>query len=419
MPQLIDLLLAGTTRPFASLEGGRVGQVTLSVEGEQLDKLGHYLALSLPPWGPYRFEARFEGFGGGLVEAEVASVVGGSELTGKLRLEREHDPPRVDLSLAAPTIQLADFELRDWSALGDESAESDAPSPDTSDSPTKRDRALLSPEIMRSLDATLDVRVDRVASGEDWLGAGKLEASLQNGRFTLAPLQIDVPGGGLVVESELEVTPGGATAAIRLNMRRFDYGVLARRAKPDTDMAGLLAMVVDLRASAPRTRELMQSANGRFDVAVFPERLEAGIIDLWAVNLAAAALPAVAGEESKVNCLLVMMNMEDGVMSEQTLLIDTSRITVHGRAKFDFHTQRVDVMLAPKAKRPEFFSAATPIHIEGSFEDFGLDVRTSDLIGSIASIVTSPVHVPIQRIFTSPPDPKDAETCMAALKRER
>jgi hypothetical protein len=279
--------------------------------------------------------------------------------------------------------------------------------------------------MMRSLDATLDVRVDRVASGEDWLGAGKLEASLQNGRLTLAPLQLDVPGGGLVVESELEVTPGGVTAAFRLNMRRFDYGVLARRAKPDTDMAGLLAMVVDLRASAPSSRELLsarellQRANGRFDIAVFPERLEAGIIDLWAVNLVAAALPAVAGEESKVTCMLAMMNMEDGVMSEHSLLIDMSRVSVHGRAKFDFHAQRVDVKLAPKAKSPEFFSAATPIHIEGRFEDFGLDVRMSDLIGSVVSIVTSPIHVPIRRIFTSPVDLTGPEACLAALNRGR
>jgi uncharacterized protein involved in outer membrane biogenesis len=418
MRELVDVLLSGTTRPFASLESQRVGELTLRIEGERLDKLGDYLLVSLPPWGPFRFEARFEAFGGGRMEANVESGVGASELKGTITLERDHEPPRVAVSLTAPTIQLADFALGDWSAFGDAAAEEEASSPDSSDPSTPRDRALLSSELMRRLNATLDVRVDRVASGEDWLGAGKLEASLQDGRLALAPLQLDVPGGGIVVESEMQMAPNGVTAGFRLKVRRFDYGVLARAAKPDTDMAGLLAMGVDLRASAPSAQELLQHASGRFDLAVFPERLEAGIIDLWAVNLAAAALPAVAGEESKVNCLLVMMDMQEGVMSEHALLIDTSRMTVHGKATFDFHTRSVDITLAPKARRPEFFSVATPIHIEGDFDDFGFDVRSSDLIGTVANFVTSPVHVPIRRVFSSTADPKGIEDCMAALRRE-
>jgi uncharacterized protein involved in outer membrane biogenesis len=418
MHDLIEVLLTGTTSPFLSLEGRRVGEFTLRIEGKRLDRLGDYLLVSLPAWGPFHFEARFQGFGGGRVEAEVVAGVGESELNGRLTLERKYEPPRMALSLAAPTIQLADFALGDWSAFGEAPAAGSASSPVAGEPAPPGDRALLSSDVMRRVDATLDVRVDRVASGEDWLGAGTLKASLEGGRLALAPLQVDVPGGGIVIESEIQVSPGGATAAIRLDVRRFDYGVLARRARHDTDMAGLLAMVVDLRASAPSARELLQYASGRFDVAVFPERLEAGIIDLWAVNLAAAALPTVTGEESKVNCLLAMMDMEDGVMSEHALLVDTSRTTVHGRATFDFHTRRVDVTLAPRAKRPEFFSVATPIHIEGRFEDFDLDVRASDLIGTVFRFVTSPVHVPIRRLFSSQPDTKDIATCMAAVQRE-
>lgn len=417
MQQLIEVLLAGIDRPFASLEGRRLGRAALRVEGERLEGLGPYLAMSLPPWGPYRFEARFEAFGGGRLDAAVECEVGGSALTGELTLDRNHEPPRVTVSLVAPTIQLTDFALGDWSAFGDEPAEGGASQPDES-APAPRDRPLLSSEIVQSLDATLDVRVDRVAYGEDRLGAGKLEASLRDGRLELGPLQIDVAGGRIAGESTLEVTPSGTSAALRWTMRRFDYGILARRAKPGTDMAGLLAMEVDLRASAPSGHKLMQHASGRFDVAVFPDHLAAGIIDLWAVNLAAAALPAVAGDESKVNCMVVMMDMENGVMSEHTLLVDTSRITVHGRARFDFGAETVELTLAPVAKRPEFFSAATPVHIEGSFDDFDLDVRTIDVLGTVARVLTSPVSVPIRRVFSSPTGPQDAETCMAAVQRE-
>ena len=75
----------------------------------------------------------------------------------------------------------------------------------------------------------------------------------------------------------------------------------------------------------------MGYANGRIDFAIFPENLDSSLIDLWAVNLVAAAASAVdSSEESRLNCLVGLFDLEDGVLREQSLLLDTSNMSVGG-----------------------------------------------------------------------------------------
>ena len=87
-----------------------MGEITIVAEGERLDALDHILELSLPHWGPMRFEGRFQAFGGGTVTADVVTKVGSSELTGTLKIAGREEPPRVDLDLAAAYDLNACFE---------------------------------------------------------------------------------------------------------------------------------------------------------------------------------------------------------------------------------------------------------------------------------------------------------------------
>lgn len=66
-------------------------------------------------------------------------------------------------------------------------------------------------------------------------------------------------------------------------------------------------------------------------------------------------------------------------------------------AQVNFKKETIYMKMAPKAKTPEFFSLATPIKINGTFKDFGLDLSMVSLVGTVISFITSPVHVPIRR----------------------
>jgi hypothetical protein len=90
--------------------------------------------------------------------------------------------------------------------------------------------------------------------------------------------------------------------------------------------------------------------------------------------------------------------MLDGVLTPDVLVIDTTEIRICGKGSIDFGEQQISLTVAPTPKRPEFFSLATPIKVQGSFENFGLGIQSGVLAGTVVKFVTSPVHVPIRRI---------------------
>jgi hypothetical protein len=162
----------------------------------------------------------------------------------------------------------------------------------------------------------------------------------------------------------------------------------------------------------------MQHADGYIDFAVVPENFEADIFELWAVNLLAAALPKLDSEESSIiNCAVFRFDLKDGMMKQDAIFADTTKMQVSGKAKVNFKTQDVYLAMAPKAKKPQFLSLATPIQVKGTFNNYKIDVQPGGIIGTAFRFITSPVVVPIQRIFTerAPADGKAA--CSAAMHR--
>ncbi|MCG6898682.1 MAG: hypothetical protein LJE75_01620, partial [Gammaproteobacteria bacterium] len=80
------------------------------------------------------------------------------------------------------------------------------------------------------------------------------------------------------------------------------------------------------------------------------------------------------------------------------------------KADVDFKKGEIDILAKPKANKPESFSLATPVKVHGLFEDFGLGVNPLNLMGSVITFVTSPLHVPVRRVFEKkiPADGKEA-----------
>jgi uncharacterized protein involved in outer membrane biogenesis len=271
---------------------------------------------------------------------------------------------------------------------------------------------------MRSHNGQMTLAVKEVLSGTDHLGSGQFKATLKNGRFLLDPFQLDIPGGSVNLAFAFEPTETEVALETSAKIDQFDYGVLARRVKPESKMGGMLTLDVNVKARAKSIDTIMQHADGYIDFAIVPKDFEADVFELWAVNLLAAVLPRLDSEKSSVvNCGVFRFDLKDGIMKEDAILVDTTKMQVRGKADVDFKTKKVRLILAPKAKRPEFFSLATPIRAEGSFSDFGIGINPGGLIGTTIRFTTSPVFVPLQRLFLEN-EPADGETaCAAAMHR--
>jgi uncharacterized protein involved in outer membrane biogenesis len=282
----------------------------------------------------------------------------------------------------------------------------------------KKARAVLSPEVMRAIDVRLTLDVREVLSGQDPLGRGSLVATLEDGRAQVDPLILDIPGGSVNVGFALEPTDTDVGLEARASIDRLDYGILARRIDPASEVGGIISADVDLDTRGRDLDDVMNASNGHIDFAIWPKNLDARLFDLWAVNLFVAMMPSLDSEtRSKVNCLVARFNLRDGIMRPSSLLIDSTNIQASGDGVIDFRSDTIDFRAAPEPKRPQMFSARTPVRVRGRIPDIKVALGTGAIIGTIIRMVTSPVVVPFQWIFTES-EPADGQAaCQRAWGR--
>ena len=405
--------------------------MALDIEGERLDNFNEFLKLDLPPLGPVSLTARLDVTKAGYELTTLKFKVGESDLEGRANLDMARDRPKVDVELVSNQFRIEDFDVKQAEAAGDEKvdeqtddqvearAETAAKQQESPAVPAAGEqRRLLSREVLNKFDADLSLEARQVTSGKDELGSGSLQLSLQDGRLALSPLQIDTPGGGVNVDMSLLHRDGNIDFAVTANIDHFDYGVLARRVDPATDMGGVMSLDVVVESMASEMAAIMANANGHFDFALLPENFSAEVFDMWAVNLISAIATEVDKDEaSEVNCIVVRLGLEAGLLTEKAVFMDTTQMSVAGKVDIDFTAQEIDILMAPKAKRPEFFSLATPVKVHGSFDDFGVGVSKVRAARSAISFITSPIHVPIRRIFRKEVPEDGREACELAWKK--
>ncbi len=409
-------------------------ELAMELRGDKFNQLDKLLRVSLPPWGPWSVAGRFKMSSRGYAVDDMLLKVGSSSLKGRGRMDTTSGRAKLDIALAAPLIQLDDFKLDGWSALDDDAGKDKKAAvlkdkskgkDDGADAEAMRKKAvetsdqvqaLLSPEALRKADATLSVQVEQVLSGKDRLGQGKLQAKLANGRAEIGPVLVEMPGGQAKLALSYEPRDKEVLADLKVDVDNFNYGVLGRRLKPDSDLDGRFSLKMDVASRAPRLSQMLAHGNGRIEFAVWPKDLRAGVFDLWAVNLLVALLPTMDPKnESTVNCAVGRFALAEGKLAQKQLVIDTSRMRVTGTTAIDFGSEKLHMRLQPQAKAAQFLSLATPIEVRGSFTDYHIGPNPGDVVETAIRLATSIVWVPIKRLFSEKVPADGADVCRATL----
>ena len=397
-------------------------ELQLDASGSRFDNLDGLARASLPPWGPWSANGRFRMSPRGYEVSDLRLQVGQSVLNGNGALVTESGRPQISVNLNSPVIQIDDFRFGDWSPVEQKPQEpADAITAEEvrrrAAAATDETQKLLSPETLKRQDVYLNVEVAQVLSGEDKLGAGRMQARLENGRAEIGPIEVEIPGGSASLRLGYVPTEDDVSVKLNIDVEQFDYGVLARRIQPDTDIEGNFTLQVDVDSNARYLSDILQNGNGRIDFAVWPENMQAGIFDLWAVNLLVALSSEVDPDQaSKVNCAVGRFVLNDGKLAHKAIVMDTSRIRVTGVGNADFTNETLSLRMQPQAKKAQFLSLATPIQVTGTFEDYSIGVSPGDAVETVARLVTSIIWVPLQKLAGNELPSDGADVCANPLQ---
>ena len=394
-----------------------------SVEGENLSSLNDLFDLDLPPLKNYGVDTTVRMEKHHFELKNLTAKAGSSRLVGSADIKVENDTYKAEIDFRAPLIQLDDFMFDNWSWQKGETT--DAATPEASEKndakpkeggkqgeETKEPRALTDLEVLGKIDGRLTIQADQVLSGRDELGSGTFTFSLKDCRAAIDPLDLNIPGGSIKMSASFVPGTEASEASLKAVIKNFDIGIWVRRARPEAKMSGLVNLDVDLKSSAASIDQLLDNGSGYFDFSGQLNNMKAGIIDLWAVNLVASIVSSTAKDQSQINCAVGRWSVNDGLLTPDVFFIDTSRIRICGTGQVDFKKDKLDLIIAPTAKRPESFSLATPMRVKGSFEDIKLGIQPGGVAGTAARFVVSPITVPIERLVSDdiPQDGSDACT---------
>jgi len=399
------------------------GTLALQASGERLDSLDPLARVALPPWGPWSLSANVSTAGGGYRLESMTIGSGSTRLEGEGRLDLSTSRPRVTLALRTQTLQLDDFPTAGWSATARPASPPRTPPTagralEEAAAVAREGQRLLSREALMRQDARLDVRVDQVRAGRDRLGGGQLSVGLEAGSLRIDPLRVSMPGGEALIRLGYEPLAGDREARVDAQVRidRFDYGVLARRLRPDAAVQGRFSAHADLIATAPLDR-LLARGDGRIDLAVWPVDLRAGIFDLWAVNVFVAMLPALdPAAASRINCAIGRFDLRDGQLREERLVIDSTRLRASGRARVDLRDGSLEVRMQPKPKEAQFFSLQTPVEVTGRVDDFRVGLPAGSIPATVVRFAGSLVTTPLQWLMGSPLAADGADVCAQPMR---
>jgi hypothetical protein len=396
---------------------GSAGQLTFEMGGERLDSLNDLARVELPAWGPWSLRGPIRMSSTGYEVQELTLAVGQSRLGGSGRLDLSGPRPRAELRVAAPSIQLDDFPMPQRLTDPLEPSRQDDGLRGASARTAGRIDRLLSARFLRRFDATVAVQADEVLSGTDRLADGAFQLKLQEGRLDLDPMALNLPGGGMLLSIAYDLKQSEIDFQVAAQIERFDYGIIARRLRRADDLSGLFSLNLELAGTAPSLDSTLRHANGRLDIAVWPNELRSGVFNLWSANLVLALLPLIdPGQKSQVNCIVGRFDLKDGDLSDDKFLIDTSTVRIRGTGHANLRTEELAVIFRPRAKGPGLFRMQTPLRVSGTLSDQRFGFTPQDVIISGLRMIASPILVPIER-FTLGPLPRDgADVCANPLR---
>ena len=348
--------------------------------------------------------------------------------------------PKLELKLVAPEFQMDDFRVK---AAAEPTPKADkaeqTPKPASGKPGNKKPGDKSPPEsgsdgqnvpvfwpvlenmltaLIDQVDATVLLEAKQVRSGQDRLGDGAMTLKADRKGVAVQPFVVRLPGGVVNLGLELEPIRGLWREHLWAKVRNFNYGVLARRWQEGSQSQGMLNLNLDLKGDTPSLQTFLAHSNGQFDFVVLPENMSAEFMQSWVIGLIDMLLPRLdKSSGSKLNCLVGLFDVKNGVMKDKVILMDTTGAVVRGHGEINLKDRTLKLLMRPQPKSARLFTFSTGLLAQGPINDIEVTAPSGELLGGLFSFLTSPFHVPVQRLGQALEDAPQANVCTRALHK--
>ena len=391
------LSLAGSIGELLELQSL---DLSATAKGSDLAALSPLVGFALPATEAYRIAGQITGSIEDLRVDDLEAEIADSRLDGWLSVQRfAAEPPRIEGELVAERLDVD--SLLGLAEREPGAAEATVEPADAAGGPMPGEPLPL--EWLDELEAELAVRVDALLVDRTAFEDASFSLALQEGRLSVQDLVLRVAGGSLAGGAALEARDEDdlAEVTVRLSAHGVDVGQVLKDWTATEKVAGELDIDVNLDATGRSVDELLASLEGSAAVVGEDGQIKDAPLDLLVTDLdILRALPPFwrGGEDHvRVNCMIVEMDIEDGVAQTEAML-DTQRMTLLGQGTIDLGEMQLDLALRPKAKQKKLSRLAVPVDITGSFAEPEVNPRAGRAVGQAIRGVLGGLLIPLNQL---------------------
>jgi hypothetical protein len=334
-------------------------EVELSVDlrARDLAALGELAGVELPAIGPIEFVGRVRGSDEAMSAEGVRLRLGETRIRGRFSGSfREDERPALRASIESPHVRLEDLGLAP-------EAEEDQPAPAVAGAGSRA----LPFEQLRAIDLDLELRAERITgvAGLD-LSDAHANVRLHDGDLLVGDIGASYHLGRLVGELHLDARRPEPELSLALDARAIDLGRVLAQFDAEPDASGLIDLRLKLRSEGRTQDEIVAALEGSTLLVLREGTTASKYAQMFILNLSHVAFPMLRPRKKpRVGCVVADFELERGVATARTLVIEEGEITVTGSGEVDFVRGVYDLELAPSTTNPGVVSMAPRVQVVG------------------------------------------------------
>jgi uncharacterized protein involved in outer membrane biogenesis len=229
------------------------------------------------------------------------------------------------------------------------------------------DPLLLPLNALASFDGDLAVNVVAVKSRHANLDHIVAHLNLAEGNLQVEPFSLDVGGGHIVGKVSVSVSQSPATIAVDVAGKEIDVGKFVAAISGDDVLEGKGDLTVTVHGRGDSVRAIMASLDGDSALVVGRGVIKHEFVDLIGADVFRDAFASNQGKQTaSLNCMVARFDVRKGLATAHGLLMDTADVTLSGHGSVNLGTERIDLEMTPRPKRPGLLDLPVTVDIGGT-----------------------------------------------------
>lgn len=426
------LSLRSTTAPYPVDVEGRTGKTRIAVKGTLLDplhlkgmnvsinmqgpdlsKLADIAGMPIPATRPYTINGRLDHQDETWRVTDFRGTLGDSKLAGDAAIDLSGKRPLIQADLVSERLDLDD--------LAGLTGAPPKPEPGEPASAEQRRLAEQGPpkrrvfpdkpyNLARLRNADADIRFRATRIKVEAVRAQDLTAHviLQNGRLRISPLNLGVADGGLVSEIAMDARHDTPVVDADVTAKGIKLHKLFPKLRISEEAVTQFGGRAKLSTQGNSLADMAAAANGELGLVMSGGWVSNLLLEIAGIDGGEALQFFLGGDkEVPMRCAVADFKINDGVMTTNTILIDTADTNIIGKGTIDLGKEAVDLTFETRPKDPSLFSSRAPLYVAGTLKSPEFSVDKTVIAGRIGAavalgILATPLAALIPLIETGP-----------------